>query len=356
MSKIDNMLEAQGISLDAPQENEVVEDVETTPAEESTASVGEEETSEEQVEAESEEQTTEVEEAPTEEQVEQLKEAAEADPELLEKQLRVPVGNGQFVDLSVKDLIDAYEPSAVSQQRFQDAARLRKQSEQFIDTLRTDPESVLRKVGYSDAQIREMAEEYLMEQIQLEKMDEEQRKGYEAQKRVQELEAEHQAQQQQMQQQELEAAVRERLPQLEKSIKDALSGVNLPVNPQMVARVAETMGRYIQIAQENPQDKTLSSLLFITPQDIIEEVKDKFINDTKAIYGDIDTEQLLDMLGNDVVGKIKNYEVQKVKRNEFKPTPPNKPPAQKKKTRKHITQKEFLDSIGYDEAMRDYGK
>jgi hypothetical protein len=203
-------------------------------------------------------------------------------------------------EVSEDDLIAGYQTRKSSDAKFQEAATLRKQAEQFVHMLKTDPVKLLTHPALGH-DMRKLAEEYLGKQLQEELMDPKDKEirdikaklaeHEEAKKAVEKEEQDRQATQ--LREQYIEDYTKDFIP--------ALETAGLPKSEMTVRRMAY----YTHAA--------LKQGIKLPAQNAAELVKQDYIKEQQALYGALDGDMLLQLLGPEIAKKIRKYDVDKLK-------------------------------------------
>jgi hypothetical protein len=148
---------------------------------------------------------------------------------------------------------------------------------------------------------RELAEQFLVEQLEDEMLSPEQRefrdlKKYKADKERHELERQKALEMAAAEQKEAALA-----QQYQKTIIDALDKSGLPKTPDMAKRMAYIMKKNLDLG------------LSLTSDDLAGEVRSELNSMLKALVGGADGEQLINLLGEDSAKKIRAWDVKKLK-------------------------------------------
>lgn len=219
-----------------------------------------------------------------------------------------------------------------AQKRMQEASTTKKQMENFFKALQENPLEVLnddRIMG--SKKFREIAENYLIEQLKLEQMSPEQRLQMERDKeleRYKQSEKERKEQEEQSKQEQLSNQYRQ---QFEKTIIDALETAGLPKNAKTVSRMAQLL----QLSIKNGIEADSKML--------VQMVKDDYQSDLKGLIKDLGPEQLIAMFGDDIANKIRKYDLGRLTPKNPVPT---KPTIQKEAPiAKKLSPREFDEQI-----------
>lgn len=222
--------------------------------------------------------------------------------------------DGAEEEMDEDSVLKLAQMGRAANKRFQEAAGMRKQAEEFISLLKSNPRSVLENPAIG-LDLKKFAEDYLIEQLQKEQLTPEQ-------KRIAELEAELKRHDEEKKQKDEEQKrqdfqkLQERFAQeYEQKISDALSSGGLPRTPYTVKRMAE----YMSLALNNNLD--------LEPKDVAKLVRQDYQNEVTAIIGQADGETLLQILGSQVADKIRKYDLAKLKAGTAMPPKPVAPPS-----------------------------
>lgn len=162
---------------------------------------------------------------------------AEARAEKLRKKLKV---GGKEIEVDEDELVKRAQMGFSAEEKWQEAAKMRKQVESFINMLQQDPATALEKMGFdvdalAEARIRQRIEEMQKspEQLELERIRREN----------EQIKAERERERQQLQQAEMQRMQEQFAVQIDNEITEALDSpeFGLPKNPYFVKRIADVM-------------------------------------------------------------------------------------------------------------------
>lgn len=192
--------------------------------------------------------------------------------------------------------------SKVANKRMSESAMTRKQAEQFIEALQTDPMRILGNAKImGEEKFQKLAEEFLSKKIQQQMLSPQERDQLEKEERLrryEEQERQRNEQEEQARMQELQKHYQESYT---KTITQALDASNLPKNPFTVKRMA-------QLLQQN-----ISYGLEIEPAQLAQLVREDYQKELAAIIGNSSPEQILGMFGDDVTNKLRKHDLEKLK-------------------------------------------
>ncbi len=215
--------------------------------------------------------------------------------------------------------------------RFESAAQMRKEAEQIVSMLK-DPAS-LREILQDPrigVDLKKFAEDYVWEQIQESQLTPEQKAQRDKDRRLAEYEArEAKAREEGVTRQQQEAQTRYEVG-YEKKIMTALEAGGIPKSPKAIARMAD----YLYQAVEHGYD--------LSPEDLVQQVRQDYIADFTSVLGDADGDQLLALLGEANAEKLRKADLKRLKNPQGNPFPTRSaaktaasgkaPPAQQRKT------------------------
>lgn len=183
-------------------------------------------------------------------------------------------------------------------EKFQQAAGTRKQAEAILELLQKDPAKALSSMGMD---VRKLAEDYLVEEAKKLQMSPEERQKHELQQEIQRLQQEKAEIEQSKQEERIQTLQAKYEVDIQDQIIGAIDRYKLPKNPKTVSRIAE----YMASALENGYEANALDVASRVRQDIEDE--------HRSLYSQYNVEDLISLLGQDQLKKIRQYEVNKVK-------------------------------------------
>lgn len=225
-------------------------------------------------------------------------EAKNTEPEF--KPVKLKYGDEEIEVGSLDQLTKIAQKGLGAERKFQEAASIRKQAEKLVATLKDNPIEILRHPALRDKMI-EAAQDLLFEHIQHEQMSAEERarlQEREELERYRRSEQERKAQEEQRQREEMKERYRQ---DYERQFIDALGEGGIPKSDWAVTRMAQYMRQAIKNGMSN-----------ITPKDVVHLVKRDWQQAQADLYGQLDGEKLIQMLGPDIAEKIRKADVAKL--------------------------------------------
>lgn len=192
--------------------------------------------------------------------------------------------------------------------RFQSAAELKKQAETFFNMMK-DPQQ-LRKVLEDPrvgVDVKKFAQEYLWEKIQDEQLTPEQREQREKDRELEE----YRQQKAKQEQERVEREKAERVSRMEQSyeqkITKALEMGGIPKTHATVARMADYL------------EKALNYNLDLSPEELVQHVRNDYLSDFSSVLSAADGEQLLALIGEANAEKLRQADLKRLKSTQSNP-------------------------------------
>ena len=224
-------------------------------------------------------------------------------------------------ELDDSEIASRLSLAKAAHKRMQEAAEKQKRFDWMEKTLKENPLQILSDESFGGTKkFREVAEKFLIQQLEEEALTPEQRSMKEKERKLAEYEAKEKERQQveeQSKTQQLEDHYRQ---EYEKTIISALELSNLPKTESTVKRMAALMQKNITLG------------LDLEPQYIAQLVREDFISEQKSLVGSMSAEQLIAMFGDEVANKIRKHDLSRFKQENPKPkVVENKPSAPERK-------------------------
>lgn len=216
-----------------------------------------------------------------------------------ERKFKVKI-NGAEQEVSEKELLEGYQTRKAADEKFREAAMTRKQAEDFINLLKKDPAKVLTdpRLGI-DA--RKWAEEYLLKQLEDEMLDPKEKELRQYKKQLEEIENEKKAAKEEQEKTRTAELTAKYTEDFTKDITSALSTSGLPKTEHTVKRMAYYMHQGLKRGMD------------LKAGDVVDLVKNDYINEQKSLYSSMDGESLLSILGPEIADKIRKHDLSKLR-------------------------------------------
>jgi hypothetical protein len=212
--------------------------------------------------------------------------------------------NGKMVRMSKQEALDLASMSHAAQSRFEEASKMKKDTERFRETAKRDMIAALQdpSLGLSKEQIRDEFEKwYTREFIEPEQLSPDQRRAKELESKLKAYEdAEREKLKKQQDQEQLELTNKQR-EYLQSQIIDALERSGLPKTKLIASRMAFYMRENMLKGWEAPLDL------------IVKQVKQERQTLMSGEVGGLEGDALVQYLGDDVVNKIRKWDLQRLR-------------------------------------------
>lgn len=207
----------------------------------------------------------------------------------------------EFDPSDEKEMIKYLSKAMASDEKFQEAATLRKQVEHLINELKTNPKAILKHKALGlDA--RKLAEEILNEEMEEMTKSPEQKRMEEMEQRLKAYEEDKLKADEAAKEAEMEHLHAQASQQLDNDIVEALSGSNIPKVPYVIKRITDTM---LEAVRMGYKDVTVKDIFPFVEQQIMEEFHGVFDNSTDETFEKLVNKKNLDRYRKARVAKAK---------------------------------------------------
>lgn len=231
--------------------------------------------------------------------------APEATPEIKEtpapqlKKFKLKVDGEEFeeeLDLSNEaELVKRLQLAKAAEKRIGQAKSEKQKAMEILQAF--EKGDLLKK----HPKARELAEQFLLEQLEAEMMTPEQKKLRELETYKEQVEREKKEQADAAAKAEAQKQEQILAERFQKTIIDALDKSGLPKTPEMAKRAAYLLKKNMELG------------LTLSADDLVMEMKSEAMNIIKSLVGSAEGEQIISMLGEDVAKKIRAWDVKKLK-------------------------------------------
>jgi hypothetical protein len=227
------------------------------------------------------------------------------------KAYKLKVG-GKDLEVDESELLKRAQMGYSADQKWQEAAQMRKQMDSFIHLLQTDPAKALEQMGYD---VDKMAEERIKYRIEEMQKSPEQIEREKMQRELESMKAERERERTEVQQRETQRIQDQYAIEIENDISAALddSSAGFPKTPYVVKRVADMMILAIQEGIRTNND----SLKRVTAKDILPIVREEIRREQRELYDLSSDEDFEQLVGKD---RLNKYRKSKLKKTATKPT------------------------------------
>lgn len=206
--------------------------------------------------------------------------------------------NGQEVELPESEVIAYAQQGKVATERFKEASKMRQEAEQILKYAEANPEDFFKRTGKN---ARQWAEEFLLKELQAEAMSPEQRKARENEEKLRKYENDEKSREDKKKQEAQDRLKQEHMEKYDQMFVQALTESGLPKTKYTIKRMAEL--QLINI--KNKYELSATQLAKI--------VREDYIDEQKSLYGAVEGDQLLELLGPEIVKKLSKAQIAKLK-------------------------------------------
>lgn len=186
------------------------------------------------------------------------------------------------------------------QNKMQQAAEMRKATEEFIELLKTNPRRVLTDPNIG-VDLKKLAQEIINEEIENAQKTPEQRQIEEYKKQLEEIKEKQDKDEKDRKSAEYNRLVKDHEERVQTSIEGALKASDLPKTAYTVRKMVEMM----QIALANNVD--------LSPNDIVPLIRKQMIADYKELTTAASDDILEDLIGKENISRIRKRTAAKMK-------------------------------------------
>jgi len=221
--------------------------------------------------------------------------------EKMETALRKLKVRGKEIEVDDSKYHEYAQKGAAATETWQEAARIKREAEAFINDLKTNPLKVMKDPNLG-VDFRKIAEEYLWEQIQEEQLSPEQKQRREMEREIQTYREKEQAAKQAEEQAKSKELHDHYASDYDKKITSALSVSGLPKTTGTVRRMTD----YMLIDVRNGIERD--------PSEYVQFVREDYMNDLKELFSQTVGDTLLNFLGDGNAKKIRESDLKRVQK------------------------------------------
>lgn len=190
--------------------------------------------------------------------------------------------------------------------KFREAAKLKSESESFMQRLQEDPESVLNEKGLS-VNKRKLAEKWLLEQLEEEMnpVDPRDAQLSERDRRLKEYEERDAKDAKDKETQQYEAQKEQRKAAISETLSEAMKQTQLSAHPESAAAVLREMALYMRAAKERGED--------VSPQELVEHVHNNRFHQMYTLAHQYNGDELIEFLGEEIVTRIRKADLSRLR-------------------------------------------
>lgn len=221
------------------------------------------------------------------------------------KAYKLKVG-GKDLEVDEGELLKRAQMGYSADQKWQEAANMRKQMDSFIQLLQTNPAKALEQMGYDVDKFAEDRIKYRIEEMQ---KSPEQIEKEKMQRELEQIKAEREQEKLQAQEAEKQRLQDQYALEIENDISSAFDdeSFGLPKTPYFVKRVADMMILAVQEGIKTNNDR----LKNITAKDVLPIVKEEIQKELRETYSLSSDEVFEQLVGKDRLNKYRKGKIKK---------------------------------------------
>lgn len=204
-------------------------------------------------------------------------------------------------ELAEEDLVKGYQKAKAADKRFQEAAEVKARTARLLQQLKEDPFKLLQHEQLFGKDARAKIEDWLWNQIQLEKMDPKEREALDMREKLKTYETQEKQRAEEAQRAEQAKLKEHYAKEIDKEISEAIKASGKQVTPYYFKRVAHYMGIALQQGKH------------VAAKDVVPLVEQDLQNDLQAMFGTASEEQVLQLLGDQNLEKVRRADVMRAK-------------------------------------------
>lgn len=223
-------------------------------------------------------------------------------------------------------------------EKFQQASKVQKQMESFIDALRNDPLAILSHPDLG-LDVKQLAERVINQEIEEMQKSPEQREREKMQKEIEEYKRQLEEKETLARQAEMQRLEDQYFTELDRDITAALESTkDLPKSPYVVKRIADALIDANQLGYHD-----------VKVEDIVPLVKKQILNELQQMFGGMPEELIESMLGENLK-RVKQKKLAKIKSTQNAANVKQTADAQankdkNKEPQKKISMKDFFKNV-----------
>jgi hypothetical protein len=214
--------------------------------------------------------------------------------------------DGKEERVSEDELLKNYSKFKAADSRFQEASKAKQSVEAFMKALQDDPEKVLSDPNLPIDRAK-LAEKWLYDKIQAEltPVDPNQAKIREYEEKLKAYQAKEEQEKLTIKEQEFQATVAKRKEELGNMFSEAMKQSSLSKNPETAAATLREMALYYRAAKAQGETPT--------PEELAAHVEQKYFKGMYELANTLEGEDLVKFLGDQIVKKIRSYDLNRLK-------------------------------------------
>lgn len=221
----------------------------------------------------------------------------QANPATPERRLKLKI-DGKEMEMAESEVISYATKARAADQRFNEAANMRKEAESILKFAKDNPAEFFKKTGMN---AREWAEQFLIKEIEREQMSPEQKKAWENEEELRQYKNKEKQTAEKERTDQIAALEKTHLQNYDVMFTEALQKSGLPKTAYTVKRMAE-----LQLVN-------VKKKLDLNADQLAKLVREDYAAEQKSLLSAYDGDQLIDFLGPEIVKKLSKAQIAKLK-------------------------------------------
>lgn len=232
-------------------------------------------------------------------------EEAKKAKEVAKKAYKLKVG-GKDLDVDESELIRRAQMGYSADQKWQEAAQIRKQTEEFIALMQRDPAKALELMGYDVDKLAEDRIKYRIEEMQ---KSPEQIEREKMQRELEQMRSEREKEKVEAQEREKQRLQDQYAIEIENDISSALDNneYGFPKTPYVVKRIADMMILAVQEGMRTNNQR----LKNVSAKDVLPIVRDEIQQEQRELYAMAPDDVFEQLVGKDRLNKYRKAKLKK---------------------------------------------
>lgn len=206
--------------------------------------------------------------------------------------------NGKKRLMTIEQMKREVQKGIAAEDKFREAATMRKEAQTILEYFKTNPAKAMKEMGHD---VRQMAEEYLADEIRKEMMSPEQREAMDWKRRAEESESKLKEADTKAEAEQHQLKVQKIKQKYDVELTEALTASGLQSDPSIIKGVARIMHDYLQDGYE------------ISAKDAVAEFQDSLLKQASTLIRLVGPEKATAMLGDDFMTSIRKEDLKKLK-------------------------------------------
>lgn len=255
-------------------------------------------------------------------------------------------------EVDYDELVRGYQKARASDQRFQTAKQMMREVEAF----KKDPFAALKSAGVDKAQIKQMAEQLLLEEIEWEALSPAEQRAIKAEHEAKSVKEELEKRTKAEKAKEREAAETQAVAEIDEEIGQALKAMGRRPTPRLVARITETLiadyERQLQAlraehGEELPED-AYSRLQRMPADRAVKHVQREYVSDIAEYLASLPIDEVRKVLPKELLDGLRQADVAQVLAQDpagSRKPKAEQPPRQSREKAKRMSSDEYFKKL-----------